>query len=123
MGNGVLALFPNVPDVVFTVFASAIALTIAISFVAFHGLWIKGPAGAAEEQVSLTARVGTTAQQYGLTKREIEVLQLLAEGRSLPYVQQKLFISEGTARTHIKHIYTKMDVHSKQELLDKVRGE
>ena len=48
------------------------------------------------------------------------MFRLLAEGRSLPYVQEKLFISEGTARTHIKHIYTKLDVHSKQEMLDKI---
>lgn len=43
---------------------------------------------------------------------------LLLEGRSLRIVQQELFISEGTARTHAKRIYAKLGIHSKQELID-----
>ena len=58
------------------------------------------------------------AQEAGLTKRETEVTALLLEGRSLRIVQQELFISEGTARTHAKRIYAKLGVHSKQELID-----
>ena len=43
---------------------------------------------------------------------------LLLEGRSLRYIQNALFISEGTARTHVKRIYAKLEVHSKQQLID-----
>lgn len=43
---------------------------------------------------------------------------LLLEGRSLRIVQQELFISEGTARTHAKRICAKLGIHSKQELID-----
>lgn len=43
---------------------------------------------------------------------------LLIEGRSLPVIQERLSISEGTARTHAKHIYEKTGVHTKQELID-----
>mgnify|MGYP000876885634 CR=1 FL=1 len=41
----------------------------------------------------------------------------LAKGFNAQYLQEKLFISEGTAKTHIRHIYGKMNVHSQQELM------
>ncbi len=58
------------------------------------------------------------AANAGLTPREAEVAALLIEGRSLPVIQEKLSISEGTVRTHAKHIYEKTGVHTKQELID-----
>ncbi|MEG0374538.1 MAG: helix-turn-helix transcriptional regulator [Raoultibacter sp.] len=58
------------------------------------------------------------AQENGLTKREEEVLCLLAQGRSTRSIQQKLFLAEGTVRTHVSHIYQKMGLHNKQDLLD-----
>lgn len=56
--------------------------------------------------------------EYGLTAREQEVLTLLLDGRSSPRIQAELFISESTVRTHIRHIYAKMNVRSRQELID-----
>ena len=56
--------------------------------------------------------------RYGLTKREVEVLKYLVSGRSSRRIQEELFISESTVHTHIRHIYQKLGVHSKQELLD-----
>ena len=58
------------------------------------------------------------ARAQGLSNRETEVVLLLLEGRSLRYIQNELYISEGTARTHVKRIYAKLGVHSKQELID-----
>jgi DNA-binding CsgD family transcriptional regulator len=66
----------------------------------------------------LNSRSRDLAADAGLSRRETEVLLLLAQGRSLPYIMEKLTIAGGTARTHIKHIYEKLQVHSKQELLD-----
>ena len=53
-----------------------------------------------------------------LTDREREVLGFLLAGRSSRRIQEELFISESTANTHIRHIYQKLEVHSRQELLD-----
>ena len=39
-------------------------------------------------------------------------------GRSVPYIRDELVISLNTVSTHVKHIYTKAAVHSRQELLD-----
>lgn len=53
----------------------------------------------------------------GLTPRETEVALLLFEGRSLPFIEGELNISHGTANTHLRHIYGKLNVHNRQEFL------
>ena len=68
----------------------------------------------------VAATVSKLAAAHGLTPREAEVAALLAKGRSLPFVQDELFISAGTAQTHARHIYKKLGVHSRQELIDLV---
>lgn len=60
--------------------------------------------------------------EYGLTAREYEVALLLAKGRSLPFIQEELHIAQGTAQTHLVHIYRKLDVHSRQEFLDVIES-
>ena len=55
---------------------------------------------------------------HGLTQRERDVLLLLAKGRSVPFIAEELCISKSTVSTHVRHIYEKMGVHSKQELLN-----
>ena len=60
------------------------------------------------------------AARGGLTPRETEVFDLLARGRSVPYVRDALVISRETAATHAKHVYAKLGVHSRQELIDLV---
>lgn len=50
-------------------------------------------------------------------------MELVGEGRSASYISDALGISFNTVRTHIRHVYEKMGVHSKQELIDLVKGE
>lgn len=61
-------------------------------------------------------------EEFGLTTREYEVALLLARGRSLPFIQEELHIAQGTAQTHLVHIYRKLDVHSRQEFLDVIEA-
>lgn len=65
----------------------------------------------------------TFAVTFGLTPRETEVLTLLGRGRSLPYIADTLFVTTGTVKTHVKHIYRKCNVSSRQELLDLLERE
>ncbi|WP_139651931.1 helix-turn-helix transcriptional regulator [Raoultibacter phocaeensis] len=58
------------------------------------------------------------AVHYALSKRETDVFKLLAQGRSQPYIREALFLSKNTVSTHIRHIYRKLDIHSKEELID-----
>ena len=55
-------------------------------------------------------------RDFGLSARETEVCELIARGRTMAAIADELFISENTVRTHSKHIYTKLSVHSRQEL-------
>lgn len=59
-------------------------------------------------------------RRYGLTDREVEIVELLCKGRSKSYIAETLVISENTVRTHSRHIYNKLEVHSKQEIMDMV---
>ena len=49
-----------------------------------------------------------------------EVLEQYATGRSAIYIAEVLGLSEQTVKTHVRHAYAKMDVHSRQELLDRL---
>lgn len=68
--------------------------------------------------VILLSSCSFIAEQFGLTPRESEVLLLLARGRNALFIAEEFTISLQTTKTHIKHIYAKLDVHSQQELLD-----
>ena len=78
---------------------------------------------AEEQPVTLESRCAAVAARCDLTPRECDVLLLLARGRTLSVVARELNIAEGTARTHMMHIYSKLDVHKQQELIDLVEGE
>lgn len=52
-------------------------------------------------------------QPFGLTERELEVLQLLVSGASDAAIAEVLYISRRTAATHVRHIYDKLGVSSR----------
>ncbi len=56
-------------------------------------------------------------KEFDITPRESEVLFYLGRGYSPIYIAQKLAVSESTIRTHVRHIYSKLGVNSKEELL------
>lgn len=62
------------------------------------------------------------ASQRGLSPRETDVLVAFAHGRNVAYLASQLVLSENTIRSHSKTLYTKLGVHSKQELIDLVES-
>lgn len=62
------------------------------------------------------------AERFDLTAREAEVLLPLVRGRSNSSIAASLTIGTETVRTHIRHIYQKTDIHSREELMDTVEG-
>ena len=58
---------------------------------------------------------------FALTEREAEVARLLAEGNSQKKIAELMGVSIGTVQTHVKAVYRKLDIHSKQQLIDLVR--
>ncbi|NPD31182.1 helix-turn-helix transcriptional regulator [Eggerthellaceae bacterium zg-1084] len=69
----------------------------------------------------LQHRCALLGQQARLTPREQEVFEMLAEGRNARYITERHTVSLNTVKSHIKHVYQKLDVHSQQELIDLVR--
>ena len=67
-------------------------------------------------------RCDAVAKTFLLSARETEVLYLLAKGRSMNHIMEELVISEGTTKTHINHVYKKLNVHSRHELLDLIES-
>jgi len=65
-------------------------------------------------------RLSRASAKYSLSDREQEVLRFLAKGRHAQYIGNALHISPHTAKTHIYHIYRKMDVNSLEELMDAI---
>ena len=69
-------------------------------------------------QSSLDERVAELASAYMLSAREIEVFRLWATGHTLKYIQEKLYLSPSTVKTHVRHIYDKTGVHSRSEIVE-----
>jgi DNA-binding CsgD family transcriptional regulator len=74
--------------------------------------------GARDGGSQIQNRCEALSSQYELTSREREVLCLLARGRNSKVIQEELHISYNTAKAHVRHIYTKLGVHTQQELIN-----
>lgn len=83
-------------------------------------------AGEVSQQVAASmlreARVLVDDAESVITKREIEVLQLIADGCATPEVAEKLFISQKTVKNHLASTYAKLDARDRtQAVLQAVR--
>ena len=67
-------------------------------------------AGPAEREVT---RLIAPTHPAGLTEREVEVLRLVASGRSNPQIAATLVLSEKTVARHLSNIFAKIDVTSR----------
>jgi predicted ATPase/DNA-binding CsgD family transcriptional regulator len=98
---------------------------------AFAAAWQEGAAWSIEESVdramTVAAAIAATGLPPGrlvggLTAREREVLCLWARGLTTKAIAEALFISPATARTHVEHIYAKLDVGTRIEAADLARA-
>lgn len=65
----------------------------------------------------------SNAEDYELTKREIDVLEQLCAGLDYRSIGENLNISTGTVRKHIENIYSKLQVNNKVEAINKANKE
>lgn len=73
-----------------------------------------------DRQPSIEERCRAIGGERGLTAREIEIFAFLARGRNGRFLMEHYVVSRNTVKSHIKHIYAKLGVHSQQELIDMV---
>jgi DNA-binding CsgD family transcriptional regulator len=60
-------------------------------------------------------------QKLGLSSRELEVLQLMAQGLSNREIADQLFLSVPTVKTHTSNLFFKMDVKRRTQAIEKAR--
>ena len=65
----------------------------------------------------ITLRCRILQEEYRLTSRETEIMELIVRGYSVARIAEEHVVSENTVRTHYKHIYAKLGIHKKQELI------
>ena len=78
------------------------------------------PEALALDPAALEARIAAIPAELGISAREAQVIALFAQGRSANWIAEELTISKNTVRSHVRSIYTKLDVHSRKELLERL---
>ena len=91
---------------------------IALLFMAL-GAWL-GRRIAARPHSSFDKNV-RALDYLGISEREYEVLELLAKGHSNREIGEQLFVSPNTVKTHLAHLYDKLDVARRTQAIDKAR--
>ncbi|MDR2196544.1 MAG: LuxR C-terminal-related transcriptional regulator [Coriobacteriales bacterium] len=123
-----LTAAPQIADTILIV-SIALFITIATKFFfsekglsAPWGVVLKKPIAQDRELYLEKNRLGVKcrnlAKQCGLTSREEEILLLLAQNKKLKAIEKELFVAKSTVKTHVKHLYQKLDVHSRTELFE-----
>lgn len=62
-----------------------------------------------------------SARDVGITPRQLEILDLLAEGLPNKVICQRLSLSEDTVKTHLKALFTSLDCHNRTECVSNAR--
>lgn len=97
------------------ILAYMLTLALIIGSTSYSGTRRRRDGASGEQQFEkLTVSVSS---ELGLSPRKSEIFVLLVAGKNVAFVRERLHISEGTAKTHIKRIYKKLNVHSRQELV------
>lgn len=81
----------------------------------------EGPSLAALRSLAPATMATTGPLIEPLSERERDVLQLLAAGLSNGAIAERLFITVGTVKTHVKSLYSKFDVHSRTQAVARAR--
>ena len=79
-----------------------------------------GPAEGPQYRDRVSKQCALVQQNFRLSNRETEVMELLVRGNTVAHIAEELVVSENTIRTHSKRIYAKLAVHKRQELIDLV---
>ena len=103
-------------------------------FSKFHNLILCEPEGSAaiDKELLTTIRAIMAAadkdfanrgnNNNSLTRREIEIMRYLKEGKQYSEISEQLFLSLDTVRSHIRNIYRKLDVHTSIEAINRMEN-
>ncbi len=115
--NSIMTYFVSEMSMSIIGFCGAYAVVLAAIFL--PALQRKfGESGAINSSGAFKLKAEEIADKYDLTPRQSEVFKLLYKGRNAEHIARILCISSSTAKTHIYSIYSKMGIHSQQELMN-----
>lgn len=117
VGRGTLALTAIALVAVYLLSVVSLAL---FKDKGFRGFETDGEAvqGVVAEGTRYEDRCEEIAATYGFTDREREILRHLGQGNTIHAVSERLYISESTVKYHVKSMYQKLGIHTRQELID-----
>lgn len=129
IGVGAANLFPAFEGydsmllVMTSVFFSAIL--ISLGFEAWRALSKphEDIAASSSLQENLDTRCEALSKRCGLSRRESEIIRFMGRGHNPVFIAKTLLISESTARSHVRNIYRKVSVSSREELLQLIDKE
>ena len=101
----------------FRAFASEKSLSSMWGIVLKEGASEEGDERMRRSRLGLRCR--SIAAAHDLTEREEETLFQLLQGKRPARIADELGVELSTVRTHIKHVYQKLDVHSSKELMER----
>jgi len=84
----------------------------------FEGMSVLSPE-VTGKVIKVVANIHAYVPDQGLSKRELEVLNCLAKGRTTAQISETMFISDNTVKTHIRHILEKLDASNRAEAVSK----
>ena len=115
-------MFPDLLGILSVLMGIGIVVTYLFVFTEIDGapIFMHEQKAEGSDQSDFEASCARLARVGKLSRRETDVLKLIARGRSTPRIQDELHLSSNTVNTHTSHIYQKLGVHSRQELLDLV---
>jgi DNA-binding CsgD family transcriptional regulator len=121
------SILPNMPDISWCAGFMAFLLMLAALFMTAgnnlnRGWGVVVPGAGEYLRTNIESACQLVASERNLSKREAEVMMLLIRGRARRAISDILTISEETVKTHITNIYTKIDIHSREELVTLVEA-
>jgi predicted ATPase/DNA-binding CsgD family transcriptional regulator len=96
-------------------------LRAALGDEAFHDVWTEGVNLSLDDAVAYARRARGARNRpstgwASLTPTELDVVRLVVQGLTNPEIGSRLFISRATVKTHLSHVYAKLDVSNRTEL-------
>lgn len=96
------------------------ALAIVYLKYSFDNLFVKNHVVETSSESINERKLNDFISEHSITSRQEEIIKLIVDGDSNKEISEKLFITEGTVKTHIYNIFKKVDVSSRTQLLNKI---
>ncbi len=86
------------------------------------GLWVGKKLTSQKVEAPAFQKNERAIQYLGISERELEVLELVAKGLSNKQISEKLFVSINTTKTHLSHLYEKLEVKRRTQAVEKAKS-